>query len=193
MKLRSVASVCVLAMVLGGIGVASAQKVESPNFNAVPNKKAFQKIPGKQKVSNATGMVKNMKGNLKKTSARFEAAQKKERDIRKVNCINEKLLSMKGFVKVSEQSYDQLKTAVSAKDNSAATHNYTLIVLSDDKVARLTGEAALCVGEIAEIDSKGESSYTPNPNIPPVDPIAEGDRLEIAPTFDRLPELTPFQ
>lgn len=194
MKLRSVVSVCALTFALGSVGVVFAQNSDT-GFNALPNKEALSKIPDRQKLANAQGMLKSMKTNLKKTTSRFEIAQKKEKDIQKINCINEKLLSTKGFVKVSEQSYVQLKDAVGNKDKSASAHNYSLIVLADDKVSRLTDEAALCVGELAEIDAKGESRYKANPNMAPVEPITPDGRFtkDGIVVIGRIPELTPFQ
>ena len=164
-----------------------------------PNKESIQKMPTEAKLQNAASMVSDMKRELQGVSALLEQAEKKERNISKINCVNSKLLSIKGFVKVSEQSYLQLKDAASSKDNETVNHNYLLIALGNDKVSRLSEEARLCVGEVAEINEEGESTYTMSPDIAAVEPITTDGQLFEGETFaevlspERIPELTPFQ
>lgn len=189
-----------VAMASAGLSQGFAQeKLPPPDNVKTPDKESIKKIPGPTKLQNAAGMIGDMKRSLKSVSALLEQAEKKERNIAKINCVNSKLLSIKGFVKVSEQSYVQLKDSVSSKDNESSNHNYLLIALANDKVARLNDEARLCVGESAEIDERGEASYTASSDIASVEPFNSSGQLfdsEINGGLldpDKIPELTPFQ
>ncbi len=165
----------------------------------VPNKEALREVPSAQKLEDSQAKIGQMRRTLQSSEVLLERARNQERDIRKLNCINEKLVSMKGFVKVSEQSYVQLKDAVSRQDDEGSAHAYSLVVLSDDKVTRLGDEARLCVGEVAEVDPGGQAGYTADPDIAPVQPVEldghlnewEGWYAVLDP--ERVPELTPFQ
>lgn len=189
-----------LTLSLGGLSMASAQdKIAPPPATKTLDREAIDKIPGPTKLTNAAAMIGDMKRTLKSVTALLDQAEKQERNISKVNCVNAKLLSIKGYVKVSEQGYVQLKDSVSSKDNESSSHNYLLISLANDKVARLSDEARLCVGESTEIDEKGDASYTADSDIASVEPFTSSGELfndEIAAGIldpDKIPELTPFQ
>lgn len=198
MNVKSILSLLAVLLSLGIIGTTFAQNgvsKESDSFNPLPSKEANKKIPPGQKLKLAAKMVKTMRAQLKQTEERFKNAESKERDITKINCINDKLLSIKGNVKNGEETYKDLKGAVSEQDPVAIDDKYNLIEIAAGAVERLADEAALCVGEVNGNQGLDGLTVTPNPDVAPVDPIAEnGQIFTVDPiTPARIPELTPFQ
>ncbi|AWV89787.1 hypothetical protein [Bradymonas sediminis] len=141
-----------------------------------------------EKLSRGADKIKQMRGTLAQTNKMLENVRSQDEDIIRVNCVNEKVASMKGFVKVAEQSYTSLNGAVSAKDDGAAKHHYTLISVGGEKVRTLASEAALCTGE--------EMRFTGTTEINVETPDTVDDFFdEPADVFlvTDLPELTPYQ
>ena len=149
----------------------------------------IEALSSEQKMNRAAKKIDRMRTNLTRVTELLETVRDKERDIFKINCINEKHAAIKGFVKVSEQSYLNLKSATKSGDGAAADHHYTLIAVAHQKVRTLSEEAQLCTGE--------ERRFTGEENVEVVEPesgaedvnSAEGEEYIIA----DLPELTPFQ
>lgn len=145
-------------------------------------------LSGQQKLNRAEEKIQTSKKNLEETNRLLRKAREEERDIQKINCINDKQAAIKGFLKVAEQSYVKLESAVSSGDTEESSHHYTLISVSNQKIDQLTEEARLCAGEVeryaegtkVEVDVDDDvadpPSYLPGP---------EG--------LTPLPELTPFQ
>jgi hypothetical protein len=145
-------------------------------------------LSGDEKLDRAQSKIEEMKQSLDKTQALLSDVRKDEKDILKVNCINEKLAAMKGFIKVSEQSFGSLKTAVSEDDTEGANHHYKLVAVAHQRVRTLSEEALLCSGEEQRYVGDSDIQVEVPPTAPPID---EPDAEETV--IDDLPELTPFQ
>ncbi|MFB6373138.1 MAG: hypothetical protein ABEN55_08490 [Bradymonadaceae bacterium] len=167
-------------------------------------KKKLQKMAGQQKslveedIDSMSGQGKLDRGeqkisesrkSLEATNAHLEKAREEEKDIQKINCINDKLAAIKGFLKVAEQSYVKLKEAVKKDDVKEANHHYTLISVAHQKVQEYLEEAKLCAGEV-ERYAEGTKVEMDRDRELPGDP----EYLSEEPTaVETLPELTPFQ
>lgn len=198
MNVKSILSLFAVLISLGVIGTTFAQTStgkKDSSFDLLPSKEENKKIPPGQKLKLAADMVKTMRKQLKQTENLFKDAQNKERDVRKLNCITEKLISIKGNVKNGEESYSDLNTSVQAQDPVAIEDRYNLVTIASGAVSRLADEAALCVGEVNGIQNPDGLTVTPNPDIAPIDPIAENGSIYTVDPFipARIPELTPFQ
>lgn len=68
-----------------------------------------------------------------------------ERDIKKLNCVNERLSAMKGFLRVGEDAQRGYSAASGPKEKE---HYFRLIVIGSGKVDSLHDEAMICVGDI---------------------------------------------
>mgnify|MGYP007063829300 CR=1 FL=1 len=74
---------------------------------------------------------------------------RESRDVVKLNCVNEKLISVKGLLKISEQSFLTLQEAISKRNMSIARHEFGKISMARRKCTQLAGESETCVGEFA--------------------------------------------
>jgi len=146
-------------------------------------------MSGQQKLDRGQGKIKGSRESLAETNTLLEDARDQEKDIRKINCINEKQAAIKGFLKVAEQSYVKLKQSVSDGDTEEANHHYTLISISNQKIEKLTEEARICTGQIeryakgTKVDMKVDDDIADEPDYTSRGP---GGLMV-------LPELTPFQ
>ncbi|HEY6101357.1 MAG TPA: hypothetical protein VIW03_18105, partial [Anaeromyxobacter sp.] len=90
-----------------------------------------------------------MKTSLKQVLGRVEEARN-EKDVVKLNCVNEKLTQIKALLKVGEQADIALHEAISNHD-PAAESEFAKIGIARTKVEGLRGESEQCIGQLAYI------------------------------------------
>ncbi len=74
---------------------------------------------------------------------------KDDRDVIKLNCLNDKLVQAKANQNLAEQAAGDLEQAVAQNDSGAAMHKYTSITIVNQKMQVLLAESNECVGEEA--------------------------------------------
>lgn len=147
----------------------------------------IEALSSEEKLKRGASKIEQMRATLGQTEQLLSSVRSKDGDIIKVNCINEKLASMKGFVKVAEQSYISLNDAAAGGDVGATKHHYTLISVAREKVRTLAGEAGLCTGEEVRFAGSAVIDVT-TPD------TGDGDfqMPDEAIFITDLPELTPY-
>ncbi|RME28597.1 MAG: hypothetical protein D6806_02655 [Deltaproteobacteria bacterium] len=101
-----------------------------------------------QKLERASSYLAEMKQVLSHVLKLLKEARD-EKDIIKINCINEKLTTIKGLIRISEQADMTLQEAVAKGERESAEHEFHKIAISHQKVRNLRAEAEQCVGELA--------------------------------------------
>ena len=203
MKRLKVAAVTLVTM-LGIVGgYASAQEEETtpqpvvePAAEASPDLAPglSNELSSDEKLVSAQKRIERMRVTLTQTTDLLQKVREGDGDILRINCINEKLAAMKGFVKVSEQSYTNLRDAAGRTDETAEAHHFSLITISSEKVRDLGEEAQTCVGEVQVFADETIVDRREDPGIADVDPIVvDDDEFEDGFATETLPELTPFQ
>ncbi len=81
--------------------------------------------------------------NVKKTAERA----KLDKDIIKLNCVNDKLILVVGNIKVAEFSIKQLKEAARRRDDEARNHAFAKLTIAYQKTIVLEQESDACIGE----------------------------------------------
>lgn len=100
-----------------------------------------------RKISRADEHIARMKLVLKQVLGRLEDARS-EKDIVKLNCVNEKLTQVKGLLKVSEQADIALLEGL-ARGEGAADAEFQKISIARAKVDQLRIESEECIGQLA--------------------------------------------
>ncbi|MGZ5252303.1 MAG: hypothetical protein ACXWCE_18950, partial [Caldimonas sp.] len=77
----------------------------------------------------------------------LQAKAKKDKDMVKLNCVNDKLMQVQGHMKVTDQSMGTLALDVAKSDDTARQHEFTRITILYQKVVTLGTEAEQCIGE----------------------------------------------
>lgn len=117
-----------------------------------PAQVALDKATGltdSQKLERSAAHLGRMKASLKQVLYRVEESRN-EKDVVKLNCVNEKLTQIKGLLKVAEQAEVALHEAISNRDASADAE-FSKIGIAKSKVDGLRGESDLCIGQLAYI------------------------------------------
>lgn len=138
-------------------------------------------------VDRASTDIDAMTGSRSQVLELLEKTREEEKDLLKLNCINEKLTAIKGFLKVSEQSFAKLQEA-SSRENAA--HQFSLITIAGQKVQNLTVEAQSCAGEVLRYSGNTETKTEVDDFVRDYDPFELLEELE---DLARLTEVTPFQ
>ena len=102
-----------------------------------------------EKLEKSGEALAKMKASLKSVLGRVEEARN-EKDVVKLNCVNEKLTQIKGLLKVAEQSDIALHESIASKDASAESE-FAKIGIARTKVDGLKNDAEQCIGQLAYI------------------------------------------
>jgi hypothetical protein len=102
---------------------------------------------------------------------------RKDKDIIRLNCVNDKLLQMKALMNTLEIANEDLKSAVGAQDQEALVHHYTQVTLSAENIKSLRQEANGCAGESSSYTGANTIEVTgPHiPDDPTSDPFGSGE------------------
>jgi len=138
----------------------------------------------------AAAMVTEMQTTLDDVVVLRESTREKEKDVLKLNCINVNVSSMKGFVKVSEQSVVKLDKAIAKKDRDTAEHQFYLVTLAGDKVSFLAVKARSCAGDVLRYSGETVVTKDISGDIAAIDPTDIVDEEDV---LFATEEATPYQ
>jgi len=139
----------ILVAALGGALLVAAPAAAQNKSESPQGTGARSVLSDAQKLEKSAESIDRMKGVLRAVLGRVEEARN-EKDVVKLNCVNEKLTQIKGLLKVAEQSDIALHEAISTKD-PAAESEFAKIGIARTKVDGLRGDAEQCIGQLAYI------------------------------------------
>ncbi len=153
----------------------------------------FEKASGlsdSEKQEKASQYTSEMRGVLTQVLGLLKEARE-DKDVIKVNCVNEKLTKIKGLIRIAEQADITLQEAIAKGERDASTHEYHKITISHQKVKILRTEAEQCIGELAFAVGKTTVEVEVDK-----DTVPEDDPTDVAlpdtPVF-RPPAASPYQ
>ncbi len=121
--------------------------------------------PDSDKLEAAADNIARMKAALKQVLGRAEQARN-EKDVVKLNCVNEKLTQIKSLIKVAEQADLALHESVASKD-LASESEFSKIAIARTKVDGLRRGAEQCIGQLAYmVDEKTTVEVEQPENLP---------------------------
>jgi len=165
------------------LGRSGMQDVES-SFDQAAS------LSGPQKLERASQLLEEMK-TLQQRGLDSLTVAREEKDLIKMNCVNEKLTSQKGLLKISEQALVQLQDAISLNDTQAANHEYTKIAIAYQKMRGLGIEIGGCAGEALRYSGETDVEVEISGDITKDDPTT---RPLDDPVLDHHPEASsPFE
>lgn len=121
----------------------------SPRDEAVDSELSFRKggqLTAQEQISQSDSYINKMLAILAKIEKLADKARK-DRDIIKLNCVNDKHIQVKGNLNLGEQSRESLKTAIARNDEDARNHEFAKLTIIYQKVIVLGQEAEACIGE----------------------------------------------
>lgn len=144
----------VVGVVLGvglAVGVAGAQ-TPTPGNNAAPvaNAEVGQRrtanLSGPDQVREANAIVEEVRRVRRQVSDMLDTARQ-ERDIIKVNCLNDKLTQIDVTLRSAQERQELLSNAVSLNNDGQRNHEFTLMTIYRGRSSGLENEARQCIGE----------------------------------------------
>ncbi len=148
-RLRNIA--LVIALVLGG-GLLHAQPADEPDASGdqvpevdLPMQKQAQLSP-KEMAKKSDSLIEEMKGMLKRV-LQLQQTARKQKDIIKLNCVNDKLLQLKQLLNIADAARNNLTEAITLQNEPERYHQYGQITIAHEKGAVARDEAEACIGE----------------------------------------------
>ncbi|MBL8602201.1 MAG: hypothetical protein JNK72_09800 [Myxococcales bacterium] len=132
------------------MGVAGAQTPQNnpSQGNAEIGNRQTANLSGADQLRESTTVVETIGATRRRVSDMLDRARQ-ERDIIKVNCLNDKLTQVDVTLRSARDHQELLQTAVSIANDGARNHEFTLINIYRSRVESLEGEARQCIGEEA--------------------------------------------
>ncbi len=142
-----------LLAVLLVAGPAAAQDVmpaaKAPGAaKGLPLLEKASDVKDPDKLERSAKALGTMREVLREVLEKLEEARR-TKDVVKLNCVNEKLTQIKGLLRISETADVALQEAVTRKDSTSGEHEYTKVMIANQKVAQLRSETEECIGQLA--------------------------------------------
>jgi hypothetical protein len=138
---------------LGLTSPAFGQETPSASASGGLKIESAEQVPDKKKLAVATQVLARLQGILKDVLKSLEEARS-EKDVLKLNCVNEKLTQIKGLLRVAEQSDIALQEAVAKADEESAQHEHAKIAIARQRAEQLRTDAEQCIGQLAYVDER---------------------------------------
>jgi hypothetical protein len=176
-----------LAVVLAGTAIAQDQDPakDGDSISAMAGDDTLTEassLSHEEKKQRAEAMLAEMRQALQRATEILGEARA-AKDVVQLNCVNEKLVQIKGLLKIGEQSSVRMYEAMAAAADDVINHEYTKLAVAHQKTTILRAEADQCVGENTiytgeteievEIDpalQQGDPTATPFPDLAPETP-----------------------
>jgi wobble nucleotide-excising tRNase len=134
--------------------------------------KPEEKVLPTEREARARRTIDGMK-TLNAQVDKLAAQARSEKDIVKLNCVNEKLNQVRGLLKVSEQAEADLREANARREDEQSLHAFAKVGIAGKKVSQLRQDAEQCIGQLAFYnDEKTQVDVEIPPGLPSDDPTA---------------------
>ena len=175
----------VALMVVLPVG-AVAQDTVSTNLGASD----VESLDSAGQVALAEKALGEMLGVLDKGEDLLDKARNEDKNIIRLNCVNEKLSAIKGFLKLAETARVSLEAAIAKGDEEEQKHQAKLVYLAWGKVKSEGDEMEGCFGENVQYSGPTNLSIDVDENIRTDNPVdVETQDVDL----DPLPEASPYQ
>jgi hypothetical protein len=158
-----------LALVLGATTVLAQPAPETGGADAEVGFRKGSQLTSQEQLSQAETYITKMK-SLLRSMERLADQARKDKDIIKLNCVNDKIIQAKGNLNLAEQSRDALKVASARGDDGTRNHEFAKLTITYQKVVVLGQEAEACIGEEISYVGATKVEIEVDKDIPQEDP-----------------------
>ena len=124
----------------------AAKTADTPDDTVQQQMTKRAELPAAEMSKNADGMLVKMRDVLKRI-VQLQGIARKQKDVIKLNCVNDKLLQVKQLVNIGESNKTNLDEAIARDDESGRYDFYSNITIANDQVSTLGAEAEQCIGQ----------------------------------------------
>ena len=118
----------------------------------------------------------------------LQEVARKNKDVIKLNCVNDKLLQVKQLMNIADQAITNMQEAIARNDDEGRYHEFGRVTIAHQQVSVLGTEAENCIGE--DLSFLGPTEVTVESPEEPEDPTQPADP-EI-PEVEPPPMASPF-
>jgi len=112
---------------------------------------------------------------------------RRTKDVIKLNCVNDKLVSEKQIINIADIANNNMKEAIARGDEEARYHEFGRITIANNQSQQLVAEAEVCIGQ--ELTFLGATTVTvEEPNVPEDPTLPQGPDF---PVVQPLPVASP--
>ena len=157
-----------LIAVISVLGAASAQESTSPPTTPSQEPGDVNQLTPAQMVAAAKALLPAMDKSAAVVRRQLTLARE-QKDVVKALCLNDKLNQIDLAIRTATDRVSGLEAAANASDAERSRHQYTVVLVLNERVNTLVSEANQCIGE--ETGFVGESVVTVEvEGVPDVDP-----------------------
>jgi len=157
-----------LIAVISLLGAASAQESTSPPTTPSQEPGDVNQLTPAQMVAAAKALLPAMDKSAAVVRRQLTLARE-QKDVVKALCLNDKLNQIDLAIRTATDRVSGLEAAANASDAERSRHQYTVVLVLNERVNTLVSEANQCIGE--ETGFVGESVVTVEvEGVPDVDP-----------------------
>jgi len=185
-------SVLAALVAVTGLGIAVAQPEEEETPDEETGEISVQEranlTPAEQLAESRR--IQDRGNALSRRVASSLDEARREQDIIRVTCVNDKLTQINANLRTLEQRVENLEAANESGDRSRGNHEFTVILVIGQKLVVLDREAVQCGGEDIFETGATRVDVTIDPTTPTTDPtVIPGIGIEVAPRIP--PEASP--
>ena len=172
LKLRKALFIAALASLAIGGSLLRAQPADeaAPEVTA-PVVKAANLTPAEMQAQSQKHITKMQEVLVRVVELQHLA--RKQKDVIKLNCVNDKLLQVKQLLNIAEAGRTDLIESIAQRDNEGTLHQFSQISIAKEKTDGLHSEAEGCIGE--ELIFLGPTEITvDDPGLPDDPTSADG-------------------
>ena len=171
MRTKQVAYALLLGLLVGG-GMAIAQDADAPDEEDVQSEIEVRRradLSPEEQLAEAE-RIRQRGGQISQRIQAMLDEARRERDIIRVTCLNDKLTQVNANLRTLEQRTEALQGAVQGQDASRRNHEFTVITVLDQKFNVLEQEANQCIGQDLFETGATRVTTTVDPATPEEDP-----------------------
>jgi hypothetical protein len=127
-------------------------------------------------------------GEILKRLVQLQDIARREKDVIKLNCVNDKILQLKTLQNIADLANNNMQEAIARGDEDERYHEFGRVTIAYQQAQALSGEAANCIGE--ELAFLGPTQVTAfEPNEPENPTLVPGPEF---PVVQPLPVASPL-
>ena len=150
---------------------------EEPTVDPVTSEKVAE-MTAKEMTTSVNALLATMRDKNLPGVLEVQRLARRQKDVIKLNCVNDKYLQLKQLMNIAEESATELAQAVSQENEKERYHQYSKITVVSEKARSLEEEARECVGD--ELIYLGPTDVeVDGPDID--DPFDDGDQIDVEP------------
>ena len=154
-----------VATLLAGVGAAFAQEQGDVELRF----RQRAQLSAEQQLAEADRIVATGRQSQRVVMRLLDEARR-ERDVIKITCLNDKLTQINVNLRTAEDRQDALRQAAQSGDTEARNHQFTILDVLKQKLDTLLLEARQCTGAEIDVFTAGELKVDVDPTIPDEDP-----------------------